>query len=65
VHGPPVGGRGRGAGRDLGRLRTLLPAGADTVVQLTGDADATNDALADAAAEADIVLDYLWGMPAQ
>src|ERR1700753_2954377 len=30
-----------GAGRDLGRLRALLPAGADDVVQLTDDADAT------------------------
>jgi hypothetical protein len=34
------------------------------VVQLAGDADATSAALATAAAEADIVLDYLWGAPA-
>jgi hypothetical protein len=35
------------------------------VVQLTGDDDATARALAAAAAESDIVLDYLWGKPAQ
>jgi NADPH:quinone reductase-like Zn-dependent oxidoreductase len=38
---------------------------ADEVVQLTGDDDATADRLAAAAAEVDIVLDYLWGTPAQ
>jgi NADPH:quinone reductase-like Zn-dependent oxidoreductase len=58
-------GRVIGAGRDPGRLRALLPAGADDVVQLTDDADATSAALAAAAAETDIVLDYLWGKPAQ
>ena len=58
-------GRVIGAGRDRGRLRALLPAGADEVVQLTNNADATARALAAAAAEADIVLDYLWGSPAQ
>ena len=57
-------GRVVGAGRDPERLRALLPAGADEVVQLTDDADATAKALAAAAAEADIVLDYLWGKPA-
>jgi NADPH:quinone reductase-like Zn-dependent oxidoreductase len=54
-----------GAGRDAGRLRALVEAGADDVVQLTSDAGATGEALAAAAAEADIVLDYLWGEPAQ
>ncbi len=58
-------GRVVGAGRDPERLRALLPAGADDVVQLTGDAGATGEALAAAAAEVDIVLDYLWGGPAQ
>lgn len=58
-------GRVVGAGRDLGRLRALIPAGADDVVQLTGDADATAGALAAAAAETDIVIDYLWGGPAR
>jgi NADPH:quinone reductase-like Zn-dependent oxidoreductase len=58
-------GRVVGAGRDAGRLRSLIPAGADDVVQLTDDADATAEALAAAGAETDIVLDYLWGKPAQ
>jgi NADPH:quinone reductase-like Zn-dependent oxidoreductase len=54
-----------GAGRDLERLRSLEAVGADAVVRLSDDADATAEALADAAAEVDIVLDYLWGEPAQ
>jgi NADPH:quinone reductase-like Zn-dependent oxidoreductase len=58
-------GRVVGAGRDPGRLRALVPAGADDVVQLTDDAEATGKALAAAAAEADIVIDYLFGRPAQ
>jgi len=58
-------GRVVGAGRDPSRLRALARAGADDVVQLTDDADATKQALAVAAAETDIVLDYLCGAPAQ
>ena len=58
-------GRVVGAGRDPGRLDALTSAGADEVVQLTGDDDAAGRALAAAAAECDIVLDYLWGQPAQ
>jgi NADPH:quinone reductase-like Zn-dependent oxidoreductase len=60
-------GRVVGAGRDPGRLHALAEAanGADDVVQLTGDREATDSALAAAAAESDIVLDYLWGQPAQ
>jgi NADPH:quinone reductase-like Zn-dependent oxidoreductase len=58
-------GRVVAAGRDLGRLRALVGAGADEVVQLTDDADATARSLAGAAAETDIVIDYLWGSPAQ
>ena len=54
-----------GAGRDLDRLRLLPGVGADAVVRLSDDADATAAALADAAAEVDVVLDYLWGEPAQ
>jgi NADPH:quinone reductase-like Zn-dependent oxidoreductase len=57
-------GRVIGAGRHPGRLEALTQAGADDVVQLTDDADATSKALA-AAAEADIVLDYLWGQPTE
>jgi NADPH:quinone reductase-like Zn-dependent oxidoreductase len=51
-----------GAGRDLERLRAT---DADDVVQLTEDDDATAEALAATAAEVDIVLDYVWGEPAQ
>lgn len=58
-------GRVIGAGRDPGRLRALVPAGADDLVQLTGDANATGEGLAAVAAGTDIVLDYLWGAPAQ
>ncbi len=58
-------GRVIGAGRDPGRLSALAAVGADDVVRLTADADATSRALAAAAAEVDIVLDYLWGTPAQ
>jgi NADPH:quinone reductase-like Zn-dependent oxidoreductase len=58
-------GRVVGAGRDPARLAALVPAGADEVVRLTDNADATAEALAAAAADADIVIDYLWGRPAQ
>jgi hypothetical protein len=54
-----------GAGRDLTRLNALTSIGADEVVRLTEDLDATAHALSAAAADVDIVLDYLWGMPAQ
>jgi NADPH:quinone reductase-like Zn-dependent oxidoreductase len=58
-------GRVVGAGRDRVRLAALAALGADEVVALTPDADATSHALAAAAGEVDIVLDYLWGGPAQ
>jgi NADPH:quinone reductase-like Zn-dependent oxidoreductase len=58
-------GRVVGAGRDHERLAALTGVGVDDVVQLTDDEDATASALAVAAAEVDIVLDYLWGEPAQ
>jgi len=58
-------GRVVGAGRDPGRLRALTALGADEAVPLTGDGDATAGALAAAASEADVVIDYLWGRPAQ
>jgi NADPH:quinone reductase-like Zn-dependent oxidoreductase len=53
------------AGRDLERLNALTAVGADRMVQLTDDANATGKALADAAANVDIVIDYVWGKPAQ
>jgi len=58
-------GRVVGAGRDPERLAALRGLGADAVVALTDDADATAAALAEAAAEVDIVIDYLWAQPAQ
>ncbi len=57
-------GRVVGAGRDLTRLSALTPIGADEIVPLTADLDATASALGAAAAEVDIVIDYLWGKPA-
>jgi NADPH:quinone reductase-like Zn-dependent oxidoreductase len=56
-------GRVVGAGRNGERLQALTEA--DAVVALTDDAEATAAALAEAAAEVDIVVDYLWGEPAQ
>jgi NADPH:quinone reductase-like Zn-dependent oxidoreductase len=57
-------GRVVGAGRDPARLSALWDLGADDVVQLTEDAEATADALSAAAADVDVVIDYLWGVPA-
>jgi NADPH:quinone reductase-like Zn-dependent oxidoreductase len=58
-------GRVVGAGRDPERLEALRSVGADAVVALTDDAEATAAALAQAAADVDIVVDYLWAQPAQ
>jgi NADPH:quinone reductase-like Zn-dependent oxidoreductase len=58
-------GRVVGAGRDPGRLGALTSLGADEVVPLTDDQDATDQALGAAAAEVDIVIDYVWGRPAE
>lgn len=53
------------AGRNRARLDELAAEGADHVVQLTPDQDATAAALAEAAAEVDVVLDYVWGPPTE
>lgn len=53
-----------GAGRDQGRLAALPGIGADATVALAEDAGATAAALAEAASEVDLVIDYLWGKPA-
>jgi NADPH:quinone reductase-like Zn-dependent oxidoreductase len=50
------------AGRDTGRLAALPALGATATVPL-GATD-TADRLAKAAADVDVVLDYLWGQPA-
>jgi NADPH:quinone reductase-like Zn-dependent oxidoreductase len=53
-----------GAGRDPDRLAELPAIGADEVVGLVDDLNVTSDRLATAAAEVDVVIDYLWGEPA-
>jgi NADPH:quinone reductase-like Zn-dependent oxidoreductase len=51
------------AGRDPERLATLARLGADVTVSLAqADAD---EALGDAAGDVDVVIDYLWGAPAE
>jgi NADPH:quinone reductase-like Zn-dependent oxidoreductase len=58
-------GRVVGAGRDVTRLNALTSLGADDVVRLTDDGEESARVLGEAAAEVDIVIDYLWGKPAQ
>src|SRR6185312_8980631 len=58
-------GRVIAAGRNRERLGAILNGGADEVVELSADAAATAQALADAAAQVDIVLDYVWGEPSE
>jgi NADPH:quinone reductase-like Zn-dependent oxidoreductase len=53
-----------GAGRNAERLAQLSALGADEVVALVDDAEVTAEHLAQAAAEVDVVIDYLWGEPA-
>ena len=50
-----------GAGRNAERLGLLGAVGADEVIPLTGNSEETGERLAHAAAEVDIVVDYLWG----
>jgi NADPH:quinone reductase-like Zn-dependent oxidoreductase len=57
-------GRVVGAGRNPERLAGLAALGADDVVPLAADREVTAERLAQAAAEVDIVVDYLWGEPA-
>ncbi|MGF7235687.1 MAG: quinone oxidoreductase family protein [Frankia sp.] len=54
-----------GAGRDPGRLELLKSLGADEVVSLDGDDHDVADRLGRAAADVDVVIDYLWGEPTQ
>jgi NADPH:quinone reductase-like Zn-dependent oxidoreductase len=57
-------GRVVAAGRDRSRLAAVPQIGADATVALTDDAETTAAALAEAASEVDLVIDYLWGKPA-
>jgi len=58
-------GRVVAAGRDETSLRALSALGADDLVRLGEDGEATDAALVAVAAEVDIVVDYLWGEPAR
>jgi NADPH:quinone reductase-like Zn-dependent oxidoreductase len=51
-----------GAGRDAERLEASK---ADTLVSLAGSPDAVARSLAGAASDVDVVIDYLWGDPAE
>ncbi len=51
------------AGRDAGRLAALPALGATGIVLLDGDPGDAARRLGQAAAHADVVLDYLWGPP--
>lgn len=52
-------------GRNPGRLEEVAHLGADRTVSLTGDPDGIEAELGSAAADADVVLDFLWGEATQ
>ncbi len=54
-------GRVTAAGRDGDRLARLAGLGADATVSLAGKPDEVAQALGTAGADADVVIDYLWG----
>lgn len=54
-------GRVVGAGRQISRLES---SDVDDVISLVGEPKSVRKAIANAASECDIVLDYLWGEPA-
>lgn len=58
-------GRVIAAGRNRERLDALLAEGADESVVLSPDDEATAALLAIAAAQVDVVLDYVWGAPSE
>jgi NADPH:quinone reductase-like Zn-dependent oxidoreductase len=51
------------AGRDESRLARLAALGADEVVSLRGEPDDVARRLGEAAADVDVVIDYVWGPP--
>ena len=57
-------GRVIAAGRSAARLAELPALGATETVSLAGSPDAAAASLAAAAADVDVVLDYIWGEPA-
>jgi NADPH:quinone reductase-like Zn-dependent oxidoreductase len=58
-------GRVVAAGRGDAVLATLPGLGADEVVSLVGEPEAVATRLREATGDVDVVLDYLWGQPAQ
>ncbi|WP_282936045.1 zinc-binding alcohol dehydrogenase family protein [Paenibacillus sp. RC67] len=54
-----------GSGRDQDRLNSLTALGADVIISLAGDPEEAANRLGEAASEVDIVIDYLWGKPAE
>jgi NADPH:quinone reductase-like Zn-dependent oxidoreductase len=52
-------------GRNPGRLEEVARLGADRTVSLSGDPDGVEAELGSAAADADVVLDFLWGEATQ
>ena len=53
------------AGRGADRLAALAALGADATIDLAADADGVATELSAKAGNVDVVLDYLWGAPAQ
>jgi NADPH:quinone reductase-like Zn-dependent oxidoreductase len=53
------------AGRGSDRLTALAPLGADQTVDLSADPDQVAHDLATKASHVDVVIDYLWGEPAE
>ncbi len=53
------------AGRNQERLNALTEIGADTVVSLEGESEEVSARLGEAAANVDVVIDYVWGKPAE
>ena len=53
------------AGRDAELLNTLPELGADSVISMAGDAEQMANRVGEAAADVDVVIDYVWGQPAE
>ena len=53
------------AGRDATRLEAVRGLGADDTVDLSAEPDVVAHDLSAKAAEVDVVIDYLWGQPAE
>lgn len=52
-------------GRDATQFERLTDLGAETIVSLAGNLDQAAESVGEAAAEVDVVIDYLWGQPAE